>query len=309
MSEFYTSARNSRSRVMPPNPVSRNAYKSKRTLRIIKIDEDEEEQPVQNDRSRSRSISPLRNTSNGFSKFQSRRPPCRDYYGKGYCLRGDRCKFNHGAMPIVVDDAMLEKIKASPIFNPNPSPPGLENPDGDLVGEEQRKQQLQSLIGMAFTSGGFEASQNIVQLNNGCYLPEFVNQPILSTQTSSNYLYNNNIPPPTFIANPKTWENEVQGNAPLIEELATAEMQPLLVNDDKKEKDTKLLELSRMKRELYEKLFEQQKSLLLKLKDAEGEKTKKQLKELIKRVETLMQETKEELQGLINSADLQIKDA
>ena len=47
--------------------------------------------------------------------------------------------------------------------------------------------------------------------------------------------------------------------------------------------------------------------MLLKLKCAEGEKTKKQLRELIKRVETLMQETKEELQELINSADLQIK--
>ena len=51
MSEFSTSARNSRSRIMHP--------KSKRILRIIKI-EDDEDQPVQTERSRSRSISPLR---------------------------------------------------------------------------------------------------------------------------------------------------------------------------------------------------------------------------------------------------------
>ncbi|CAK5110463.1 unnamed protein product [Meloidogyne enterolobii] len=299
MSEFSTSARNSRSRITHP--------KSKRILRIIKI-EDDDDQPVQNERSRSRSISPLK-----FSKFQSRRPPCRDYYGKGYCLRGYKCKFNHGAMPIVVNDSMLEKIKESPIFNPNPSPPGLENSDDEMVVEEQRNQQLQSLIGMAFTTGGIEASQNIVQLNNGCYLPEFVNQPSPAMQTSSNYLYNyNNIPPPTqpaLTAQPETLENEVKGNAPSIEELAVVQpLQPLLINDDKNEKDTKLLQLSRLKGELYEKLVEQQKSLLLKLKDAEGEKTKKQLKELIKRVETLMLKTKDELQELFNSADLKTKE-
>uniref|UniRef100_A0A915MT89 C3H1-type domain-containing protein n=1 Tax=Meloidogyne javanica TaxID=6303 RepID=A0A915MT89_MELJA len=305
MSEFSTSARNSRSRITHP--------KSKRILRIIKIEDDEDE-PVQTERSRSRSISPLRKIkSTRFSKFRSRRPPCRDYYGKGYCLRGYKCKFNHGAMPIVVNDSMLEKIKESPIFNPNPSPPGLENSDDEMVVEEQRNQQLQSLIGMAFTTGGFEASQNIVQLNNGCYLPEFVNQSTSAMQTSSNYLYNyNNIPSPTqpaLTAQPETLENEVKGNAPSIEELAVVQpLQPLLVNDDRNEKDTKLLQLSRLKGELYEKLVEQQKSLLLKLKDAEGEKTKKQLKELIKRVETLMQKTKDELQELFNSADLKTKE-
>lgn len=133
-----------------------------------------------------------------------------------------------------------------------------------MVVEEQRNQQLQSLIGMAFTTGGFEASQNLVQLNNGCYLPEFVNQPTPAMQTSSNYLYNyNNIPPPTqptLTAQPETLESEVKENAPSIEELAVVQpLQPLQINDDRNEKDTKLLQLSRLKGELYEKLVEQQK--------------------------------------------------
>ena len=126
-----------------------------------------------------------------------------------------------------------------------------------MVSEEQQTQQFQSLIGTVFTIGSFEASQNNVKLNNGCYLPEFVNKPTFSTQMSSNYLFNYNIPSTTFTTN--HWESEMKENEPSIEELAPSELQPLLTNDDKNEKDTKLLELSRMKSELYEKLFEQQK--------------------------------------------------
>ncbi|KAL3117110.1 hypothetical protein niasHT_007513 [Heterodera trifolii] len=53
-----------------------------------------------------------------------RRAQCRDFFGKGFCLRGNKCRFNHGLNPIVVDDS--ERFKVPATVNPNPPPPGME---------------------------------------------------------------------------------------------------------------------------------------------------------------------------------------
>lgn len=89
-------------------------------------------------------------------------------------------------------------------------------------------------------------------------MPEFINQSTIPTQASSYYFFNApNIPPPTITTS--LWENEIKRNETLIEALTYSKFQPLLIDNDKKEKYKKFLELSRMKTELYEKLFEQQK--------------------------------------------------
>ncbi|KAL3118071.1 hypothetical protein niasHT_004874 [Heterodera trifolii] len=53
-----------------------------------------------------------------------RRAQCRDFFGKGFCLRGNKCRFNHGLNPIVVEDS--ERFKVPATVNPNPPPPGME---------------------------------------------------------------------------------------------------------------------------------------------------------------------------------------
>lgn len=75
---------------------------------------------------------------------------------KGYCMRGDKCHYDHGPDPVVVDDSALEKmmVRSSTalsttssvydVYNnalSNPPPPGLENkliatgaaPEGKLI--------------------------------------------------------------------------------------------------------------------------------------------------------------------------------
>ncbi|XP_013384517.1 RNA-binding protein 26 [Lingula anatina] len=51
-----------------------------------------------------------------------RRPRCRDYDEKGFCMRGDLCPFDHGADPVVVEDVALPGVLAFP-GGPQAHPP------------------------------------------------------------------------------------------------------------------------------------------------------------------------------------------
>ncbi|KAI1710351.1 PWI domain-containing protein [Ditylenchus destructor] len=99
-------------------------------------------------RSRSRSRSASRSRSPHRSEYEPtlRRRRCRDFHEKGYCTRGDKCAYDHGPDPVVIDnnafDAIVSRsappptISAHPLtstamgvpgYNPiNPPPPGLE---------------------------------------------------------------------------------------------------------------------------------------------------------------------------------------
>ncbi|KAI1706888.1 PWI domain-containing protein [Ditylenchus destructor] len=99
-------------------------------------------------RSRSRSRSASRSRSPHRSEYEPtlRRRRCRDFHEKGYCTRGDKCAYDHGPDPVVIDnnafDAIVSRsgppppISANaltstamgvPSYNPmNPPPPGLE---------------------------------------------------------------------------------------------------------------------------------------------------------------------------------------
>lgn len=60
-----------------------------------------------------------------------RRPRCRDYDEKGFCMRGDMCPFDHGVDPVIVEDVNLPNVLAFP--GPNQTAPG-----GPPVGQGPR---------------------------------------------------------------------------------------------------------------------------------------------------------------------------
>merc|ERR1719402_81778 len=50
----------------------------------------------------------------------AKRPRCRDYDEKGFCLRGDLCKFDHGNDAVVLEDSTKPGV---PPYQPGPPPP------------------------------------------------------------------------------------------------------------------------------------------------------------------------------------------
>ena len=49
---------------------------------------------------------PTRDETGGYTPTPTARPPrCRDYDEKGFCLRGDMCKFDHGNDAVVLEDS------------------------------------------------------------------------------------------------------------------------------------------------------------------------------------------------------------
>ena len=55
---------------------------------------------------------------------KSKRPRCRDYDIKGFCLKGDLCHFDHGVDAVVLEDAA--KAINAPAYQPtDPYVPGL----------------------------------------------------------------------------------------------------------------------------------------------------------------------------------------
>ncbi|XP_053622017.1 RNA-binding protein 26 isoform X2 [Plodia interpunctella] len=71
------------------------------------------------DRERSRSASPADARLDHEAAFKRR---CRDFDEKGYCMRGDLCQWDHGADPVVLEDAALTRVLAAP---PQPQPPAV----------------------------------------------------------------------------------------------------------------------------------------------------------------------------------------
>jgi len=53
----------------------------------------------------------------------TKKPRCRDYDEKGFCLRGDMCKFDHGTDAVVLEDST--KVGYQPIGMSEPYVPGL----------------------------------------------------------------------------------------------------------------------------------------------------------------------------------------
>ncbi|KAJ0182988.1 hypothetical protein K1T71_000964 [Dendrolimus kikuchii] len=47
---------------------------------------------------------------------------CRDFDEKGYCMRGDLCQWDHGADPVVLEDAALTRVFANPPLVPEYNP-------------------------------------------------------------------------------------------------------------------------------------------------------------------------------------------
>lgn len=120
-----------RKRIEPPSPVrpARAGGRHERERR----------------KSRSRSRSPYdrfereRRKEDRENRDLEKRFRCRDFDERGYCMRGDKCPYDHGPDPVVVEDSALEKMvqmkSGAPGFNMavstysplNPPPPGVDN--------------------------------------------------------------------------------------------------------------------------------------------------------------------------------------
>ncbi|OWR53044.1 RNA-binding protein 26 [Danaus plexippus plexippus] len=83
------------------------------------------------ERSRERSISPHETRIEHADVFKRR---CRDFDVKGYCMRGDLCEWDHGADPVVLEDAALTRVLAGPpaLAEYNPAAPDIWS--GGVVG-------------------------------------------------------------------------------------------------------------------------------------------------------------------------------
>ena len=74
-------------------------------------------------RGRSRDSTPTRDEAAGYTPTP-KRPRCRDYDEKGFCLRGDLCRYDHGNDAVVLEDAA--KALHAPAYHPtDPYVPGV----------------------------------------------------------------------------------------------------------------------------------------------------------------------------------------
>ena len=75
-------------------------------------------------RGRSRDSTPTRDEAAGYTPTP-KRPRCRDYDEKGFCLRGDLCRYDHGNDAVVLEDAA--KALHAPAYHPTDPPyvPGV----------------------------------------------------------------------------------------------------------------------------------------------------------------------------------------
>lgn len=93
-------------------------------------------------KSRSRSRSPYDRFERERRKVEDRetreekRFRCRDFDERGFCMRGDKCPYDHGPDPVVVEDTALEKMvqmkknlnMTVPAYSAlNPPPPGVDS--------------------------------------------------------------------------------------------------------------------------------------------------------------------------------------
>ncbi len=63
-----------------------------------------------------------------------KRPRCRDYDEKGFCMRGDQCKFDHGNDAVVLEDSVTAPYNPAPVGIPSGvPPPGVGGPSDAYV--------------------------------------------------------------------------------------------------------------------------------------------------------------------------------
>uniref|UniRef100_A0A914HU18 C3H1-type domain-containing protein n=1 Tax=Globodera rostochiensis TaxID=31243 RepID=A0A914HU18_GLORO len=277
---------NNRNRILPPKPAQINTRvttnqrkrkftdgksttqpnKRKRTVKHrIVCGENDQSKPTM-----SQSMSPIRvpyDPQPVRKRMQATRHfPCRDYYGRGYCLRGNNCLFDHGLNPIVVKDSELDYFKVFSIFNPNPPPPGLE--------EKPQQRQDVYLHSQQITSAAALVQSHCAAL-------------LTVGGTVQTTLPNHMIPYDRFPLE-NAWLQEME-----------AQNERLKSESERNTARLGLVQLCRLTKDLYEKSVEQQKLLLRKLQKLNNDKMKRQqAKALIKKSEDMAKKAKCELEEM-----------
>ncbi|XP_061727946.1 zinc finger protein swm [Cydia pomonella] len=117
---------NTRSRSRSPVPVRERERELERDrLRPRELERDrmsrdrDHRDRASRSRDRERSRDRSRDRSHSMSPARAREPDhykrrCRDFDEKGYCMRGDLCQWDHGADPVVLEDAALTSVLTMP---------------------------------------------------------------------------------------------------------------------------------------------------------------------------------------------------
>ncbi|XP_048004139.1 zinc finger protein swm [Leguminivora glycinivorella] len=123
---------NTRSRSRSPVPVREREHAHERDrLRVRELERDrmsrDREHRASRSRDRERSRDRSRDRSHSMSPARAREPDhykrrCRDFDEKGYCMRGDLCQWDHGADPVVLEDAALTSVLTMPPVVPEYNP-------------------------------------------------------------------------------------------------------------------------------------------------------------------------------------------
>ena len=81
----------------------------------------------------SRDGSPSRDEATGYTPTViAKRPRCRDYDEKGFCLRGDLCRYDHGMDAVVLEDA-AKAVHAPPYVPGVPPAAGIPYPPPSIA--------------------------------------------------------------------------------------------------------------------------------------------------------------------------------
>ncbi|XP_045457806.1 RNA-binding protein 26 [Melitaea cinxia] len=125
----HTSRSRSRSPALRERELERERVRPQRELERDRMSRDREHRDRisrsrDRERSRDRSMSP---PGTRLEHADSYRRRCRDFDVKGYCMRGDLCEWDHGADPVVLEDAALSRVLALPPA-PLPAPVPEYNP-------------------------------------------------------------------------------------------------------------------------------------------------------------------------------------
>lgn len=110
-----------RERLRVPRELERDRMSRDREHRDRVSRSRDRERSRERSRDRSRgSTSPLPETRLELNDPYKRR--CRDFDEKGYCMRGDLCQWDHGADPVVLEDAALTRVFSNPPLVPEYNP-------------------------------------------------------------------------------------------------------------------------------------------------------------------------------------------
>merc|ERR1719483_392781 len=115
LSPRHDKFRSSRRRSRSPNNTGRR--RSPGMTRRVRSSEKEPQ--------KSRDSTPTRDEGAAGYTPTAKKPRCRDYDEKGFCLRGDLCKFDHGTDAVVLEDSTSKQVAG---YQPGPPPPGVSEP-------------------------------------------------------------------------------------------------------------------------------------------------------------------------------------